>query len=118
MSDTRDGSVQVTTERPSVSVLKVVRGSGGRGLRGGAGLLTGILAVSCVLMAVLFTVLASWLQDLALHRSARANLTAAACCAVSAAVVPFGGQAVPATILVLAALLGAAGLHAARLGRG
>jgi hypothetical protein len=33
-------------------------------------------------------------------------------------VVPFGGQAVPATILVLAALLGATGLHAARLGRG
>ena len=61
-------------------------------------MLTGILVVSCVLMAVLFTVLASWLQDLALHRSARANLTAAACCAVSAAVVPFGGQALPATI--------------------
>jgi hypothetical protein len=81
-------------------------------------LLTAILAMSCVLMAVLFTVLASWMQDHALHRSARANLVAAACCGLSAAVVPFGGQALPATILVLAALLGAAGLHAARLGRG
>jgi hypothetical protein len=69
-------------------------------------------------MAVLFTVLASWLRDLALHRSARANLTAAVCCVVSAMVVPFGGQAVPAAILVLGALLGATGLQAARLGRG
>jgi protein-S-isoprenylcysteine O-methyltransferase Ste14 len=81
-------------------------------------LLTAILVASCVLMAILFTVLASWMQDHALHRSARANLTAAACCAVSAAMVPFGGQALPATILVLAALLGAAGFHAARLGHG
>jgi hypothetical protein len=69
-------------------------------------------------MAVLFTVLASWMRDHTLHRSARANLTAAACCAVSAAVVPFGGQALPAMILVLAALLGATGFHEARVGRG
>jgi hypothetical protein len=81
-------------------------------------LLTGILVMSCVLMAVLFTILASWMQDHALHRSARANLTAAACCVLSAAVVPFGAQALPATMLVLAALLGSAGFHAARLGRG
>ena len=81
-------------------------------------MLTGILVASCVLMAILFTVLASWMQDLALRRSARANLTAAACCAVSAAMVPFGGQALPATILVLGALLGAMGFHAARLGHG
>jgi hypothetical protein len=80
--------------------------------------LTGILIVSCVLMAVLFTVLASWMRDHALHLSARANLTAAACCAVSAAVLPFGGQALPATFLVLGALLGATGFHAARLGVG
>jgi hypothetical protein len=86
--------------------------------QGGAGVLTGLLIVSCVLMAVLFTVLASWMRDHYLHRSARANLTAAACCAVSAVVLPFGGQALPATILVLGAVLGAAGLHAARLGRG
>ncbi len=81
-------------------------------------MLTGILVASCVLMAILFTVLASWMQDHALRRSARANLTAAACCAVSAAMVPFGGQALPATILVLGALLGATGFHAARLGHG
>jgi len=81
-------------------------------------LLTGILIMSCVLMAVLFTVLASWMQDHALHRSARANLTAAVCCALSAAVVPFGGQALPTTMLVLAALLGGTSFHAARLGRG
>ena len=81
-------------------------------------MLTGILVMSCVLMAVLFTVLASWMRDYALHWSARANLMAAACCGVSALVVPFGGQALPATILVLAALLGATGFHAARLGRG
>ena len=81
-------------------------------------MLTGILALSCVLMAVLFTVLASWMRDHGMYRSARANLTAAACCGVSAVVVPFGGQAFPATILVLAALLGATAFHAARLGRG
>lgn len=69
-------------------------------------------------MALLFTVLASWMRDHALHRSAQANLAAAACCAVSAAVVPFGGQALPAAILVLGALLGATGFHAARLGHG
>jgi hypothetical protein len=80
--------------------------------------LTGILVLSCVLMAVLFTVLASWMRDHALHRSARANLLAAACCGLSAAFVPFGGQALPATILVFAAVLGATGFHAARLGRG
>jgi hypothetical protein len=73
---------------------------------------------SCVLMAVLFTVLASWMRDHTLHRSARANLTAAACCAVSAALVPLGGQALPASVLVAAALFGGGGLHAARIGRG
>ena len=81
-------------------------------------MLTGIVVMSCVLMALLFTVLASWMRDHAMYRSARANLTAAACCGVSALVVPFGGQALPATILVFAALLGATGFHAARLGRG
>ena len=81
-------------------------------------MLTGILVTTCVLIAVLFTVLASWMQDHALHRSARANLVAAACCALSAAVVPLGGQALPAAMLVLAALVGAGGFHAARLGRG
>jgi hypothetical protein len=81
-------------------------------------LLTGLIIMSCVLMAVLFTVLASWMRDHALHRSARANLLAAVCCGVSAVVVAFGGQALPATILVFAALLGATSLHAARLGRG
>jgi hypothetical protein len=32
--------------------------------------------------------------------------------------VPFGGQTLPATVLVLAALLGATSFHAARVGRG
>jgi hypothetical protein len=69
-------------------------------------------------MALLFTVLASWMRDHAMYRSARANLLAAACCGLSAMVVPFGSRTLPATILVLAALLGATGFHAARLGRG
>src|SRR4051812_15897624 len=118
MSGTRNGSVHVTAVPPRVSVLGGAGGSGGRGTQGGAGLLTGILTATCVFIAVLFTVLASWMQDHALRRSARANLVAAACCALAAAVVPPGGQALPATMLVLAALVGAAGFHAARLGRG
>src|SRR5689334_19172048 len=82
MSGRRDGSVHVTATPPRVSVLGAISGTRRHGSRGGAGLLTGILIMSCVLMAVLFTVLASWMQDHALHRSARANLTAAGCCAL------------------------------------
>jgi hypothetical protein len=81
-------------------------------------LVTAVLVVSCFLMAVLFTVIASWMQDQAFHRAARANLAAAACCALGGALVPFGGQTLPATVLVLAALLGATSFHAARVGRG
>ncbi len=80
--------------------------------------MTAVLVVSCFLMAVLFTVIASWMQDQSFHRSARANLAAAACCAIGGALVPFGGQTLPATVLVLAALLGATSFHAARVGRG
>ena len=80
--------------------------------------MTAVLVVSCFLMAVLFTVIASWMQDQAFHRSARADLAAAACCAVGGALVPFGGQALPATLLVLAALLGTSSFHAARVGLG
>jgi hypothetical protein len=69
-------------------------------------------------MAVLFTVIASWMEDQSFRRSARANLAAAACCALGGALVPFGGQMLPATVLVLAALLGATSFHAARVGRG
>jgi hypothetical protein len=58
------------------------------------------------------------MQDQSFHRSARANLAAAACCALGGALVPFGGQTLPATVLVLAALLGATSFHAARVGRG
>ena len=50
--------------------------------------------------------------------AARADLAAAACCALGGALVPFGGQTLPATVLVLAALLGATSFHAARVGRG
>ena len=80
--------------------------------------MTAVLVVSCFLMAVLFTGIASWMQDQSFHRSARANLAAAACCALGGALVPFGGQTLPATVLVLAALLGATSFHAARVGRG
>ena len=69
-------------------------------------------------MAVLFTVIASWMQDQAFHRSARAHLAAAVCCAFGGALVPFGGQALPAIALVLATLLGATSFQAARVGRG
>jgi hypothetical protein len=69
-------------------------------------------------MAVMFTIIASWMQDQGFHRAARANLAAAACCALGGALVPFGDQVLPATVLVLAALLGGTSLHAARVGRG
>ncbi len=80
--------------------------------------MTAVLVLSCMAMAVLFTVIASWMRDHALHRSARADLAAAACCAVGGALVPFGGQALPAAVLVAAALFGVAGLQSARTGRG
>jgi hypothetical protein len=71
-----------------------------------------------MVMAVMFAVIASWMRDQSFRRSARAEFAAAACCALAGAMVPFGGQALPATVLVLAALLGASSLRAARTGRG
>ncbi len=81
-------------------------------------MLTAVLVASCFLMAVMFTVIASWMQDQAFHRSARANLAAAACCALGGALVPFGDQVLAATVLVLATVLGATSLRAAAVGRG
>jgi hypothetical protein len=80
--------------------------------------LTTFVVASCVLAAALFTVIASWMRDQALHRSARANLGAAGCCLVAAALAPFSPQTLPATVLVCAAVLGATSLRAARAGRG
>ncbi len=81
-------------------------------------MLTMFVVASCVLAAALFTVIASWMRDQTLHRSARATLVAAACCLAAAVLAPFSSQTVPATVLVLAALLGATSLQAARVGRG
>ncbi len=80
--------------------------------------MTAVLVVSCMVMAVLFAVIASWMQDQAFRRSARADLAAAACCALAGALVPLVGPTVPAAVLVLAAVLGASSLHVARTGRG
>lgn len=81
-------------------------------------MLIAFVVASCVLAAALFTVIASWMRDQSLHRSARANLGAAVCCLVAAVLAPFSAQTVPATVLVCAALLGATSLQAARAGRG
>ena len=81
-------------------------------------MLTAFVVASCVLAAGLFTVIASWMRDQSLERSARANLGAAVCCLVAAALAPFSAQTLPATVLVVAALLGASSLQAARVGLG
>lgn len=81
-------------------------------------MLTAVLVTSCFMMAVLFTIIASWMQDQSFRRAARADLAAAACCAFGGALVPFSAQAVPTVALLLAALLGATSFQAARAGRG
>ena len=81
-------------------------------------MLTVFVVASCVFVAALFTVIASWMRDQAFHRSARADLAAAGCCLVAAALVPFSPQTLPAVVLVVAALLGATSLQAARAGLG
>ena len=81
-------------------------------------MLTVFVVASCVLVAALFTVIASWMRDHSFHRSARADLAAAACCLAAAVLVPFSPQTLPATVLVVAALLGATSLQAARTGLG
>jgi hypothetical protein len=80
--------------------------------------LTAVLVVSCFLMAAMFTAIAAWMQDQAFHRSARANLAAAACCVLGGALVPSGDRVLAATVLVLATVLGASSLRAVQVGRG
>ncbi len=77
-----------------------------------------LLVLSCFLMAVLFMVIASWMQDQTFRRAARADLAAAACCAIGGLVLALGWQTVPVVVLAAATLLGASSLRLVRLGRG
>jgi hypothetical protein len=81
-------------------------------------MLTALLVAGCFVIAVLFLVVASSMQNLAFRRAAAANLAAAVCCAVSGLVLPFDDPVVPIAVLVAASLLGVASLRAARVGRG
>jgi hypothetical protein len=81
-------------------------------------MLTALLVASCFLMAVLFLVIASWLQNLGFRRAAGAHRAAAVCCLASGLVLPLQETAVPAVVLAVATLLGATSLRAVRVGRG
>jgi hypothetical protein len=81
-------------------------------------MLTALLVTSCLVMAVLFLVIAAFLQGQGFRRAARANLVAALCCAVSGVVLPMSEPVVPFAVLVTATLLGTSSLHAVRVGRG
>jgi hypothetical protein len=81
-------------------------------------MLTALLVAICFFIAVLFVVIASWMQAQSFRRAARANVAAGVCCAVSAIVMPLGPPGVPVAVLVTAALLGATSMHAVRVGRG
>jgi hypothetical protein len=81
-------------------------------------MLTALLVSTCFLTAVLFLVIASWMQGQAFRRAATANRVAAACCAVSGLVLPLREPAVPVAVLVAASLLGIASMYAVRVGRG
>ena len=81
-------------------------------------MLTALLVTSCLVMAVLFLVVAASLQAQGFRRASRANLSASLCCLVSAVVLPLGEPIVPFAVLVTATLLGATSLHAVRVGRG
>ena len=77
-----------------------------------------LIIVSCFVMAGSFMVIASWMQDQAFRRAARADLAAAGCCAVGGLVVAMGAQTVPAAVLVAAALLGMSSFGMVRVGLG
>ena len=51
-------------------------------------MLTSLLVTSCFVMAVLFLVVASFLQAQGFRRAGRANLVAAICCVFSGVVLP------------------------------
>jgi hypothetical protein len=80
--------------------------------------LTALLVTSCVVMGVLFLVVASFLQAQGFRRAGRANVSAALCCVVSGVVLPVTEPVVPFTVLVAATLLGGSSLRAVRAGRG
>jgi hypothetical protein len=81
-------------------------------------MLTALLVSTCYLMAVLFLVIASWMQNQGFRRAATADRAAAACCAVSGLVLPLGEPAVPVAVLVAASLLGVTSMYTVRVGRG
>jgi len=81
-------------------------------------MLTALLVTSCLVLGVLFLVIASFLQEQGYRRAAGANLAAALCCVVSGLVLPAGQPAVPFAVLVTATVLGATSMHAVRVGRG
>jgi len=80
--------------------------------------MTSVLVASCVVMAALFGVIATWMQSQGYRRAARANLVAGLCCLLGGVILPSGPQAVPVATLVVASLLGTTSLHAVRMGRG
>jgi hypothetical protein len=81
-------------------------------------MLTALLVTSCLVMGVLFLVIASFLLDQGFRRAARANLVAALCCVVSGVVLPVSEPVVPFAVLVTATMLGVSSLRAVRVGRG
>lgn len=81
-------------------------------------MLTALLVSTCLFMAVLFLVIASWMQNQGFRRAATADWAAAACCAVSALVLPLGEPAVPVAVLVAASVLGVSSMYVVRVGRG
>jgi uncharacterized membrane protein YvlD (DUF360 family) len=81
-------------------------------------MLTALLVTSCLVMGVLFLVVASFMQGQGFRRAARADLAAAVCCLASAIVLPLGEPVVPFAVLVTATLLGTTSMRAVRVGRG
>jgi hypothetical protein len=81
-------------------------------------MLTALFVASCLVMAVLFLVIATWMQGQTFRRAAAANLAASACCAVSGLVLPLGESAVAVAVLAAATFLGASSRRAVRVGRG
>ena len=81
-------------------------------------MLTALLVTSCLVIGVLFLVVAAFLQGQGYRRAARANLVAALCCVVSGVVMPLGEPVVPFAVLVTATMLGITSLRAVRVGRG
>ncbi|MGZ4604208.1 MAG: hypothetical protein ACXV0U_11510 [Kineosporiaceae bacterium] len=81
-------------------------------------MLTALLVAGCFFTAVLFLVIASWMQTQSFRRAARANAAAGLCCGVSALALPLGPPGVPVVVLACAMLLSVSSLHAVRVGRG